>query len=35
MLPHIRAFLQQGLREPVEFEKSLQQLQQLLAASNT
>lgn len=31
MLPHIRAFLQQGLREAVSFDASLMQLQELLA----
>ncbi|HEY3698472.1 MAG TPA: flagellar protein export ATPase FliI [Spongiibacteraceae bacterium] len=31
MLPHIRAFLRQGLRESVSFAQSLDQLQQLLA----
>ncbi len=35
MLPHIRAFLQQGLRESVNFQASTQQLQQLLMPAST
>ena len=35
MLPHIRAFLQQGLRESVSFQASTQQLQQLLMPAST